>query len=390
MRERIFSILMLTGLIVSSFVHGGNHLRVEIPGTSPTFGTPSSTPSGKNAAAIERLYIFSLNIDDITVKILEGQVFRDDLAKLYESFSKEGNIIKSVIHWKKQIQDIVIWEANKYDQVSVKSDVNFEDYVPISVGVTFSPIPEGDLLAVVSHLTIYIEDIPVYQSSGKAYLTAQYPPYGSPFLYSVKTAFNEFNPGTLINRLGKYQFFVPVLVLYDGRFSPETGKNLLMKSILQRVDEVKEFLEKEFNVKLDKTIKDFKKDVETSTRKIIFSAMSKTVTKEYMDKLRKNDQEVNAYIFKLQQGECLVLDSGAGRDSSIKKIYLKLSDGEEAEFNVAYNCNKYSKSAIWIKCIKKRDDTYIVKEDNRQLLTAIKVMGLEALREIYKGRVIAR
>jgi hypothetical protein len=387
---RICSILMLTGLVVSVFVHGGNHLKVEIPGTAPAVGPPSSTPSGKNAAVIERLYIFSLNIDDITVNISEGQVYRDDLAKLYERFSEEGNIIKSGIHWKKQIQDIVIWEANKYDQISVKADVNLEDYIPISLGVTFSPIPEGDLLAVVSHMTIYIEDTPVYQSRGKAYLTAPYPPYGSPFLYSVKAAFNEFAPGPLIDRLEKYRYFVPVLVLDENRFSPTTNKNPLMESILQRVDEVKAFLEKEFNVKLDKTIKNFKKDVEASTRKIIFSAVSKTVTKEYMDKLRKNDREVNAYIFKLQQGECLVLDSGAGRDSSINKVIFKLPDGEEAEFNVAYNCNKYSKRAIWVKCIKNKNGTYIVKEDNRELLTTIKVMGLEALRNIYKGRVIAR
>jgi hypothetical protein len=123
-------------------------------------------------------------------------------------------------------------------------------------------------------------------------------------------------------------------------------------------------------------------------RQIVFAFKSEMATKEDIKRIQEYNQAVNASLVKLQNGICLVFDSGSGRDPGIKKIIVKLPDGETAEFSVEKNCDKSSPLAIWVKC-EKKNNTYIVKKDDK-FLPALKMMELSWVREFYMDRTIAR
>lgn len=364
--------------------HHANRLIADEPNISKD-AQPQSTSMDENKTTIDRFYIFTLRLDAVSVDISEEQLYREDLAVLYEKFRAEGNKIKSDNHWKKQVQDICIWQLNRNDQFCVMADDDNGDYIPIGLSISFSPIPEGNLLAVVSNITIYLGDNPVYRSHGKAYLTSLYPPYGSPFIHAVNVVFEEFDFQAMIQRLGKYRYFVPLLVLDKKIFSQENGKEPPQDFILDRGNEIKKFLEKEFKVEFEQSIKAVKEDLKGFVRQLIFSVKGNLATKDDL----KGLQQVNEWMAKLRNGVCLVLDPGTEREPDVTSIIVRLPDGEAAVFNVVPFCDKNSPSAVWLKCIKK-NNTYMVKGDDRQQLTAIKIYGLKKLSEIYNGRVIAR
>jgi hypothetical protein len=344
-----------------------------------------SKGSNQSLVKLSSMEIFKLSLllQNVTIHISDDAGNREDMTKEFQSFQTKGRSFQSDEFKKKQLQDMVVRKLNQPKSIFVLADNSGVDFLHLQLRASFSPIAEGDILAIHCNITIYTGPNADIQANGKSYLIARYPPHGSPFLQAAIAAVDKLDTQQLIRNLRKFKKYVPAVVLTADSFSVEDHRQELFDFMVEQMDKLKKDLENQFSMKLDVIM-----DTISKIPKIAVSPATNTIKTEDFQKLQQYVLTSMANLIKIRMGICLVLESGSGFDNKIKSVKLKLPNGTSIDFPVEQNCNKSSPHAIHLKCINK-NGVYIVKQDEA-FLPALRILGLPWVREHFKMRTIAR